>query len=177
VPLKIAGEHDVMFQENEVTNSKVTGGAGEHYVAYALSCLGFMPALVREGSPAVDLLASNTSGSRTIAIQVKTAKSAVRKRGRGNERKPNHLEFTLGKKAIEKKKLELMFCFVDLKGLDPDNRPDVYVIPALEIMQYYENKDIKKHKWFRLHWSVEQMEKYKNNWEPIRQSLEEVEEI
>ncbi len=159
-----------------MANSKVTGGAGEHYVAYALSCLGFMPALLREGSPAVDLLVSNIGGSKTIPIQVKTAKSALRKRGRGDERKPNHLEFTLGKKAIEKKNIKLMFCFVDLKGFDPANKPDVYVIPALKIIQYYEGKNIEKQKWFRLHWPVELMEEYKNNWRPIHQLLDEVEE-
>jgi len=154
-----------------VANSKITGGAGEHYVAYALSCLGFMPALVREGSPVVDLLASNMSGSRAVAIQVKTAKSAVRKRGRGTDKKPHHLEFTLGKAAIRREKQDLMFCFVDLRGGTPDNKPDVYVIPGKKLIDRYHGKDIDKQKWFRLHWPVEDMEEYKNNWEPIKQYL------
>lgn len=53
-------------------NYKIIGGAGEHYVAYALSCFGYIPALAREGSPTIDLLVSNLIGSRTLAIQVKT---------------------------------------------------------------------------------------------------------
>ena len=160
-----------------MANSKITGGAGEHYVAYALSCLGFMPALVREGSPVVDLLASNESGSRTVAIQVKTAKSAIRKRGRGNDKKPHHLEFTLGKAAIKEEKRDLIFCFVDLKGGALKDRPDVYVIPGKKLIKRYEGKDIEKHKWFRLHWSVEEMEKYKNKWEPLLDALTDVDEI
>ena len=98
----------------------------------------------------MDLLASNSSGSKTIAIQVKTAKSALRRRGRGDKKKPHHLEFTLGKKAVKQKRNELIFCFVDLNGLDPEQRPDVYVIPAIDLCRHYENSDVGKHKWFRL---------------------------
>jgi hypothetical protein len=153
------------------SNSKVVGGAGEHYVAYVLSSFGYMPALVREGSPAIDLLASNLNGSKTIAIQVKTTKYAKRTRGRGKNKALHHLEFPLGHKAIENAVPELIFCFVDLDTLNPERKPDVYVIPATVFINHYADRDIRQYKWLRLHWSIEDMEKFKNNWEPIHSAL------
>ena len=49
-----------------MANSKLVGGAGEHYIAYVLSCFNYICALVREGSPTIDLLASNIDGSNTL---------------------------------------------------------------------------------------------------------------
>lgn len=155
-----------------MSNSKLVGGAGEHYVAYVLSCFNYVSALVREGSPSVDLLASDIDGNNTISIQVKTSTSARRKRGRGENRHWNHLEFTLGKKAIQNSSDTFFFCFVDLKGLDPASAPDVYVIPSKVIQEHYSSRDVKEIKWLRLHWSIEKMEPYKNNWNPIRAVLE-----
>ena len=60
---------------------KLTGTAGEHYVAFKLSSLGYVAALAREGSPTVDILVSNLEGSKTLAIQVKTTEWATRDRG------------------------------------------------------------------------------------------------
>jgi len=154
-----------------MADTRIVGGAGEHYIAYILSCLGYIPALVREGSPTIDLLASDVSGSRTIAIQVKTTEYAKRSRGRGPNRKLHHLEFPLGHKAIEKAVRELIFCFVDLDSLDTERKPDVYVIPATVLIDNYVDKDIRKHKWMRLHWGVEKMEPFKNNWRPICEAL------
>lgn len=157
-----------------MANSKLVGGAGEHYIAYVLSCFDYISALVREGSPTIDLLASNIDGSRTISIQIKTSKSAKRKRGRGDKKKWHHLEFTLGKKAIEHSADNFLFCFVDLRGQDPLNTPDVYVIPSKIIKKHYEQKDLNKIKWLRLHWSIEKMEPFKNNWEPVHALLRDV---
>lgn len=155
-----------------MSNSKLVGGAGEHYVAYVLSCFNFVCALVREGSPTVDLLASDIDGNSTISIQVKTSTSARRKRGRGENRQWNHLEFTLGKKAIQNSSDTFFFCFVDLKGLEPSTTPDVYIIPSNVIRDHYSRRNVEEIKWLRLHWSIEKMEPYKNNWTPIRTALE-----
>lgn len=156
-----------------MANSKLVGGAGEHYIAYVLSCFNYICALVREGSPTIDLLASNIDGSRTLSIQVKTSKSARRKRGRGEKKDWHHLEFTLGKKAVEHSGENFVFCFVDLKGLDPSKTPDVYVIPSQVIKDHYAGRDLNKIKWLRLHWSIEKMEPFKNNWEPVHALLRE----
>jgi hypothetical protein len=154
-----------------MANCKLVGAAGEHYVAYVLSCFDYICALVREGSPTIDLLASNIDGSKTISIQVKTSKSAKRKRGRGDNRKLHHLEFTLGKKAIQNSASNFIFCFVDLRGINPSNTPDVYVIPSEVIKNHYEDKDLSKIKWLRLHWTIEKMDLFKNNWDPMHKFL------
>lgn len=157
-----------------MANSKIIGGAGEHYIAYVLSCFGYIPALVREGSPTIDLLVSDLLGSKTLAVQVKTTEYAKRTRGRGSNKKPYELQFPLGHKSIEKAAPELVFCFVDLNTLNPEFKPDVYVIPATVFIQHYEGKNIRQHKWLRLHWTVERMEPFKNNWEPIHTALKTV---
>jgi len=156
-----------------VANSKIIAGAGEHYVAYVLSCFGYISALVREGSPTIDLLASNIDGSSTVGIQVKTTEWAERTRGRGENKKPFELQFPLGHKAIENAVPSLIFCFVDLRHLDPQEKPDVYVIPAKVLLDHFEGVDIRQWSYFRLHWSIEQMVEFKNNWQPIHFILRE----
>ena len=142
-----------------------------HYIAYVLSCFDYICALVREGSPTIDLLASSIDGSKTLSIQVKTSLYANRNRGRGNNKKPHHLEFALGKKAVEHSANNFIFCFVDLKKATTSNTPDVYVIPSKVIKEHYAEKDLNKIKWLRLHWTIEKMEPYKNNWEPVHALL------
>lgn len=154
-------------------NSKLTAGAGEHYVAYVLSCFDYVAALVREGSPTIDLLASNLNGSKTIGIQVKTTEFALRTRGRGKNKVPFELQFPLGHKAVENAVPDLIFCFVDLQRRNPDDRPDVYVIPASDVIAYYKDMNIRQYPYFRLHWRIEEMEPYKNNWDPINVALQD----
>src|SRR6266404_5158080 len=116
-------------------NKTLIAAAGEYFVAYKLSCLGYLAAPVRLGSPATDLLASTLDGGRTVAIQVKTTGWAERTRGRGDKKTPHHLEFPLGHAAVEQASDRLIFCFVDLRGNQPDISPDVYVVPATTILK------------------------------------------
>ena len=152
-------------------NSTLIAGAGEHYVAYRLSCLGFLAALVRQGSPATDLLAFSLDGARTVAIQVKTTGWAERTRGRGTNKTPHHLEFPLGHAAVEKASERLIFCFVDLRGSQPDISPDVYIVPATTILAEYKGANIRQHSFFRHHRSIEHMAPFKNEWKPIIKAL------
>ena len=112
------------------TNKTLVATAGEHYVAYVLACRGFTAALVRQGAPTIDILPSSLDGSKTIGIQVKTTEWAVRTRGRGKEKKPFQLQFPLGYRAIEDAAPNTVVCFVDLRGLDCAERPNVYVVPT-----------------------------------------------
>ncbi len=154
-----------------MANSKLTAGAGEHFVAYMLSSFDYVSALVREGSPTIDLLASNLNGSKTVGIQVKTTESAMRTRGRGKNKQPYELQFPLGHKAIENAVPELIFCFVDLLGRKLEAKPDVYVIPASVLLDHFEGHNIRQYSYFRLHWRIEAMEPFKNNWRPVHQAL------
>ena len=49
-------------------STKLTGAAGEHFVAYKLSSLGMAVALTRDGSDVIDLMAGNILNG-TGAIQ------------------------------------------------------------------------------------------------------------
>ncbi len=56
-------------------------------------------------------------GRASGSIQVKTTASALRKGGRGKARKPDHYEWDVGKKLATQARPELLFAFVDLKGM------------------------------------------------------------
>ena len=153
------------------TSNALVAAAGEHYVAYKLSRLGYLAAPLRLGAPAADLLASTLDGGRTVAIQVKTTQSALRTRGRGDAKRPHHLEFPLGHAAIEKGSDRLIFCFVDLRGGEDGSSPDVYVVPASHILRYYEGENIRQYSFFRHHPPVQEMAPFKNNWKPVISAL------
>ena len=152
-------------------NSKLTAAAGEYYVGYKLSCLGYIAGFVRAGVPAADLLASTIDGGRTVAIQVKTTFWAERTRGRGDAKKPAELQFPLGHRAVEDAAPNLIFCFVDLRGYLPNVSPDVYVIPAKVILKDYKGINVRQWSYFRLHRPIDYMAAYKNNWKPIQTAL------
>jgi hypothetical protein len=148
----------------------LVASAGEHFIAYKLSCLGYLAALVRQGSPSIDLLASTQDGDVSVGIQVKTTAGAGRTRGRGANKILAELQFPLGHKAIERSPQNIIFCFVDLK-VNESGIPDVYVIPSDALLAEHEGIDVRQWTFFRLHRSVEHMEKYKNCWQPIHQAL------
>lgn len=150
-----------------MTNSKIVASSGEHYVAYVLSSLGYTAALVRAGSPAIDLLVAGSDGINSVGIQVKTTENALRTRGRGKEKTPYELQFPLGHKAVEDAVPGRIFCFVDLRGFEPQNVPDVYVIPSEVLIDLFDGVDIRQWSYFRLHRPIEWMAEYKNNWQPI----------
>lgn len=150
-----------------MANKVLVAAAGEHYVAYMLSRLGFTAALVRQGAPSIDVLASNLSGSKTIGIQVKTTEWAERTRGRGAERRPFELQFPLGHRAIEQASPTTIMCFVDLRRFDIPDVPVVYVVPTKVLIEHYAGKDIRQHSYFRHHRPIEEMSPFMNNWQPV----------
>ena len=152
-------------------NSKLTGSAGEHYVAYKLSCMGYVVAIPREGVPTVDILACNTDATKLVSIQVKTTEWATRKRGRGENRKPHILDFPLGHKAAGYESDNLIFTFVDINGLTwEDKMPDVYIVPSEFVYKHCKGW-ARKAKMVRLQIPIKEMEHFKNNWEPIKSAL------
>ncbi|NOH31692.1 hypothetical protein [Vibrio mediterranei] len=153
-------------------NSKLIGTAGEHYVAYKLSSMGYVAAIPREGAPTVDILACSVDASKVVSIQVKSTEWAKRDRGRGDNRKLHHLEFPLGHKAARYNNENLIFTFVDLNGLDWDEEaPDVYVVPSTFIYDFCKGW-VDGAKMVRFHVRIDEASQFKNNWEPIRKALE-----
>jgi hypothetical protein len=151
-------------------DTSIVGTAGEHFVAFRLSQLGFVVALPRAGTPTVDLLVSNREGTRSVTIQVKTAEWAERMRGRGSNKKLDRVEFPLGHKAAYVNAPSVFYVFVDLKGRDKDSVPTVYVVPSLEIFQYCEGwaKNAKLVRWHPL---IDKARPFENNWDPIVELL------
>ncbi len=151
-------------------DTQVVGTSGEHYVAFRLAQLGHIVALPRAGSPAVDLLATNLDGSKTVAIQVKTAEWAMREKGRGKNRAPHRVEFPLGRKAAELKSSRFLYVFIDLKGREPDSAPVAYVVPSKDVVAYCAGW-ANEAKWVRWHMELGDVEKYKDDWERISRLL------
>ncbi len=155
-------------------NSKLTGTAGEHYVAYKLSTMGYVAAIPREGAPTVDILACTVDAEKIVSIQVKTTDWATRTRGRGKNKKPHHLEFPLGHKAAKYNSENLVFTFVDLNGIDwEDKAPDVYVVPSKFVYDFCKDW-VDSAKMVRFHIGIDEISEFKNNWDPIIKRLESV---
>lgn len=151
--------------------SNLTGTAGEHFIAYRLSCLGLVAALPRGGALGVDVLVSNQDGSKTLSIQVKTTDWAMRTRGRGANKVPFELQFPLGRKSGKINNDNLVFAFVDLKGIDNfDTQPDVYLVPSSVVFAYC-NSWVDHVKMVRFHIEISRMEEYKNNWSLVQKML------
>ena len=152
-------------------NTRLTGTAGEHYVAYKLTLLDIIVAMPREGSPTVDILASNLNGSKVLAIQVKTTEWATRDRGRGKNRKAHHLEFPLGYKSGKLNSDNLIFAFVDLNWRDwHEKQPDIYFIPSECVFEFCKPW-IDNSKMVRFHIALDEINKFKNNWELVTERL------
>ncbi len=112
----------------------VTGTAGVHFVAYRLSAMGYIVALTREGTPAIDLMVYSPKSGKSVSIQVKTASNASQKEGK-KERKDGLVYWQLSKKALELKGKGVFYALVDMKGCaadrpKPEKTPDVFIVPA-----------------------------------------------
>lgn len=112
----------------------VTGSAGVHFVAYRLSAMGYIVALTREGSPAVDLMAYSPKSGKSVSIQVKTASNASQLEGK-KERKDGLVYWQLSRKALELRGKGVFYAFVDMKGCaadqpKPEETPDSFIVPA-----------------------------------------------
>ena len=135
--------------------------------------MGYVAAIPREGAPTVDILACNVDATKVVSIQVKSTDWAMRTRGRGVNKKPHHLEFPLGTKAAKYNSESLIFTFVDLNGVDWDEKsPDVYIIPSNFIYEFCKDW-VDEVKMVRFHILIEDIKKFKNNWNPIKESLGE----
>ena len=104
----------------------LTGAAGEHYVAYKLSVMGYAVAMTRGGSPTVDLMVGDLSGN-AVSIQVKTSSWARRAYVRSNAK--NHWEWDVGHKVIGIRSESILYAFVDLK-VGSGQPPDVFIVPS-----------------------------------------------
>jgi hypothetical protein len=108
--------------DETLRDCRMTGAAGEHFVLCQLIRRGFIAAQAPEGVAKMDIVASDLTGARLFAIQVKTR----------NERG------TDGGWAMKRKHEEavanLFYCFVDL-GTSPAASISCYVIPSDKVAE------------------------------------------
>lgn len=135
--------------------------AGTFFVMHKLATLEMHASCTYGNAPDVDVLVSSADGSKSIAIQVKTAKYAKRFRGRGNEKHLHHLEWNLGKNAAQKNHDGLYFAFVDLN--DCEEVTEVYIIPSTFVFNFCRDwvDDVA---WVRFHPTIEGVKQFKDNW-------------
>ncbi len=156
----------------------LVGTAGVYYVASQLAMRNLHAAVTYGNAPSVDILVGLVDGSATLSLQVKTARSAVRTRGRGKDKKEHHYEWEMGKSA-KLYRADLFFALVDLKG-GKNELPDVFVIPSKVMSDWYrdtvdrlfhgnETEWIRK----RYHVGIKSIEQYKNNWSILWNYLNE----
>jgi hypothetical protein len=116
-------------------STALTGAAGEHFVAYKLSAMGYPVALTRGGSPTVDLMVGDLQGGSPVSIQVKTSTGAWRERKR--DAGDSRWEWDVGKKALTLRGDSIFYAFVDLKSLEATRHvPDVFIVPSGVVAKY-----------------------------------------
>ncbi|MFQ6773131.1 MAG: hypothetical protein ACLRFG_01480 [Clostridia bacterium] len=112
--------------------SQVNSGiSGEFYVAAELTKRGYVASLTSKNTKAIDILASNSLGSKVVSIQVKTSRHGT--------------SFTLGKKDEEFEENEnLFYIFVNLNIYNKNNKifygqVEYYVVPMKKVKDYIFN--------------------------------------
>jgi hypothetical protein len=144
----------------QINWKQLTGVAGVHYFAYLLNYWGYAAVPTARNINGPDLLVTNRDGSKMIAIQVKTSASAMRTRGRGEMKKPNHYEWDIGWASARINCSTTYFGLVDLRE-NEDEYPIVFLVPSKVIYEYFEAGDPTSWPRARFHPSIEEIEKYK----------------
>lgn len=101
-----------------VSNTSLTGAAGEHFVMSELLRRGFIAALAPAGVPNCDIVVTDKIGDRLCAIQVKTRANTGADGGWHMSKKHETLDSP-----------SLFYCFVDF-AVGTELSPFTYVVPA-----------------------------------------------
>ena len=150
-------------------STQLTGVSGVHFVAARLNFLGFHAVPTTRNVRGPDLLVSTLDGDSTLSIQVKTTMTAMRTRGRGTEKKPDHYEWDIGWSSARQNHEKLLFALVDLRNFE--EMPDIFLLPSNIIFKYFEGGDPETWVRARYHPKIDDIEQYKNNWKVIKATL------
>ena len=115
-----------MATNDKALSGILSGVSGEYFVAAELSRRGYIASITLRNSKGVDILCSNDDASKSVAIQVKTAKG-------------NGTKWVLGFKAEEYYADNLFYVFVSLNW--NKTAPTYHIVPskivAVQIKDYY----------------------------------------
>ena len=106
----------------------LVGAAGEHYVAFRLSAMGYAVGLTPRGASAVDLLVANLKTNKSITIQTKTMYEGAVKYKDG----ATWWKWRVGR-SWEQHDAGFFYVFVDFRG-DPSKSPDVFIVPSTDLV-------------------------------------------
>lgn len=148
----------------------LVGTAGVYFVASQLAAQGLHAAVAFGNAPHVDILVGLADGAATLPIQVKTSCRALRTRGRGKNKYPDHYEWDVGERSAKLNQVDLFFAFVDLKAKSRE-LPDVFVIPSQIVYRYFERYFKTGLSRWRYHPKVDSILQYKNNWKVLEDYL------
>lgn len=99
-----------------ISQSTLTGAAGEHFVLCQLLRRGLIAALAPKGVPNADIIVTDIDGNRQCAIQVKT-------RRRGSDK-----GWHMSEKHEGIVSHHLFYCFVDME--EEKSLPITYIVPS-----------------------------------------------
>lgn len=143
--------------------SQFVGAAGQYYVAYGLS-LRLLHATITIGNAmGVDILCSNSDGSRAMSIQVKTQSNAAK-----NSYRETGFNWYVNPSSAGVFYPNLWYAFVDLRGNNDALAPNVYFVPSKWVGMFVEKTWTAK--LFYLKTSV--ANKITNNWEMVKRFLD-----
>lgn len=143
--------------------NKIAGFLGEAIAFREISHLGIDSAWVGGTHKGYDIKLNG----KEIMINVKTANNALRYKGRGADKKPDHYEWSVGWSSAEEAKTygnKLVFIFVDLKNFE--SKPDFYIVPSVVIEKYFLPNGIRDSTWpwARWHPELSEIQPYKGAW-------------
>ena len=154
-----------------------TDAAGVYWVMAKLNSMGKHCAPTFRGAPHIDIMVSNENGSRSVNLQVKTARNARRYRGHAPNKVLHHCEWTMGEKCYSLNSEHVWFALVDLRDSNLDILPDVYLVPSVVIQASYNHVietrfggEPNSWKWKRYHPLIDELPQ-PNNWADIEALL------
>ena len=144
-------------------DKSLVGIAGAHFVAGELTRRGFVATLTSRNTEGIDILVSNKSGSKTIAIQVKTTEGKTEPRS-----------WIMSEKS-EKRVDNLFYIFVSLKK---DKMPEFFIVSSNDVADYISShhkkwletpgKKGQQHKTTNMRKFSDNEGKYLNRWDLLK---------
>ncbi|MDY6904048.1 MAG: hypothetical protein SWH61_05115 [Thermodesulfobacteriota bacterium] len=107
--------------------STLVGVAGEYLVAGELSLRGYLASMTLRNSRGIDIIASNSDGSKSISVQVKTNSSGGK-------------AWMLNKKSEDFFSENHYYILVALKSIS--ERPDFHIVPSKVVAEYVKRTHI-----------------------------------
>ena len=101
--------------------STLVGVAGEYLVAGELSLRGYIASITLRNSRGIDIIASNSDGSKSVSIQVKTNSNGGK-------------SWILNKKSEEYFSNNHYYIFVALNNVN--ERPCFHIVPSKKVAKY-----------------------------------------